>query len=57
MKTMSKKIKKKKPKRPRNIEILQMTLHCKGGPMKDRRQRRAKDSKNSWRNEEDINET
>ena len=49
---MSKKIKHRQQKKPRSIITMDMILNCKGGPMRDRRERRAKDAKNSWRNEE-----
>jgi len=36
---------KKKPSAPRGIEALTSILHCKGGPMRDRRERRPKDAR------------
>lgn len=41
----------KKPCKPRSLEALGMILKYggKGGPMRDRRARRAKDAKRSWR--------
>lgn len=36
----------------RSIEALTALFHCKGGPMRDKRERRAKEKKNSWRKEE-----
>lgn len=38
-------MKKRKPRKPRNLEALGMILGRKGGPMRDRRQRRPKDSR------------
>ena len=35
-----KKIPKRKQAEPRSIETLTALLHCKGGPMRDRRDRR-----------------
>ncbi len=37
--------KKREPKNPRELVILGMILTRKGGPMKDRRQRRSKDAR------------
>jgi hypothetical protein len=35
-----------------SCETLVALLHCKGRPMRDRRERRAKDARRSWKNEE-----
>ena len=41
----TKKKNKKTPSAPRGIEALTSILHCKGGPMRDRRDRRPKDAR------------
>ena len=38
-------MKKRKPRKPRNLEALGMILGRKGGPMRDRRERRPKDAR------------
>lgn len=43
--------KKRKQKKARSTIVLQMLLNCKGGPMKDRREKR----KNSKNRQEDYN--
>ncbi len=40
-----------KQKKPRNIVVLGMLGHCKGGRMRDRRLRREKERANEWRDE------
>jgi hypothetical protein len=42
---------KKMPK-IRSTQTLAMHQHCKAGPMRDRRDRRPKDAKRSWKREE-----
>jgi hypothetical protein len=42
---MSKTIRKLRQKKHRNIEVLDMLLHCKGRPMRDRRERRTHEKK------------
>ncbi len=42
---MSRKIKVRKQKKPRQLAVLDMLLNTKGGPMKDKRTRRAKDAR------------
>jgi hypothetical protein len=39
------KTKKRKMRKPRDLVTLGMILSCKGGPMRDRRERRAKDAR------------
>jgi hypothetical protein len=46
---------RREPDEVRSIETLCALTHCKGGPMRDRRERRAKERKNEWRRE-DYNE-
>jgi hypothetical protein len=36
----------------RNASVAYATLGCKGGPMRDRRERRMKDAKRSWKRED-----
>lgn len=43
---------KKKHKKTRSIETLVAILHCKGGPMRDRRERRPHDERRSFEHEE-----
>lgn len=49
---MSKTNHPRKPKRERGIEALTAILHCKGGPMRDRRKRRANDARRHFTREE-----
>lgn len=43
------KIKKpRKPAEPRNMVVLGMLLATKGGPMRDRRERRPRDRRHDW---------
>jgi hypothetical protein len=48
--------KKKQPSRPRSFIALVMILQFsgKGGPMHDRRLRRPKDAKHSWKKDQDA---
>jgi hypothetical protein len=39
------KSKRREPKKPRELVILGMILACKGGRMRDKRQRRPKDAR------------
>ena len=45
------KLKKREPRRARGVEALTAILHCKGGPMRDRRERRAQDARRDFRKE------
>lgn len=38
----------RKPKGARSAVVLDMILNTKGGPMRDRRERRMKDARNQW---------
>jgi hypothetical protein len=49
---MSKTIKKRPMKKARNWDVVGMILGCKGEPMRHRSDRRSKDAKRSWKNEE-----
>jgi len=40
---------KKAPRRMRNLVVLDMLEHCKGGRMRDRRLRREKQRAEEWR--------
>lgn len=44
---------KKSPKKASSLEALTAFMHCKGGPMRDRRLRRDKERKNDWKKEVD----
>lgn len=50
---MGSKIKPRQQKKPRNYVARDMIINGtgKGGPMRDRRDRRSKDARNSWRKE------
>lgn len=50
---VAKSSKKKLPKKAASIEALTAFMHCKGGPMRDRRLRRPKERENDWKREED----
>jgi hypothetical protein len=41
---MGQKIKHRQVKKPRNLDVKDMILNTKGGPMRDRRDRRAKEN-------------
>lgn len=43
---------KRKSARPRSHEALVAILHCKGQPLRDRRERRPKDARRSFKREE-----
>lgn len=43
---------KKQPRKPRSVEALTAIFSCKGGPMRDRRERRPKDARRSWKRED-----
>lgn len=49
---MSKKIRVKKPKGIRSLIIEGMILHCKGGPHKNRQDKRNR--KDDWKKDEDL---
>jgi hypothetical protein len=44
--------KRRKQRAPRSIEALTAILHCKGGPMQNRAERRSKDARRSPLREE-----
>jgi hypothetical protein len=48
--------KKKSPPKPRSYIALVMILQFtgKGGPMRDRRKRRPKDARHSWKKDQDV---
>jgi hypothetical protein len=50
---MSKTHKRNESKKHRNLEVVQMMQQCHGGPMRDRRMRRAKDARRSWQREQE----
>ena len=39
-------MKRTKPRKPRNMDVVEMLLTRKGGPMRDRREKRASNPKN-----------
>lgn len=43
--------KKNKLDNKRSLDTIQDLMHCKGGPMRDRRLRREKERKNDWKKE------
>lgn len=49
---MSSKIKKHQSRKPRNHALKQNILDNKGGPMKDRRERRLKEREIDWKRED-----
>lgn len=49
---MASKLRKRKPKKPRGLAALGMILAAKGGPMRDRRERRPDDARRDFRREE-----
>ncbi len=48
---MGSKVKPRQQKLPRNIIVRDMVTHSKGGPMKDRREKRVSNPKNKWSRE------
>lgn len=48
---MSKTIKVRKPRQPRSEVTMDMILNCKGGPHKDRREKRRNNPRNRWEND------
>jgi len=50
---MSQKIKPRQQKKPRNYIAMDAILHYKGGPMRDRREKRTRNPRKSWETEQD----
>ena len=51
---MSSKIKPRQQRKPRNLIIKDMILRGENGNMRDRRERRLKDKRNHWSNDQDM---
>lgn len=50
---MGAKIKPRQQRKPRSYITRDMLLNNKGGPMRDRRERRPKDARRSWERDQD----
>lgn len=50
---MGQKIKPRQQKKPRSLITRDMILNNKGGPMRHRNDRRIKDKRKSWENDQD----
>lgn len=48
---MSSKVKPRQQRKPRNYDVVNAIIHHKGGPMRDRRDKRRGNPNNTWEND------